>query len=30
MSSFVATLDVGKGTMTSQGGNDLWIADFAR
>jgi hypothetical protein len=28
--SFVATLDVGKGTMTSQGGNDLWIADFAR
>jgi hypothetical protein len=28
--SFAATLDLGKGTMTSNGGYDLWIADFAR
>lgn len=28
--SFAATLDLGKGTMTSKGGYDLWIADFAR
>ena len=28
--SFAATLDLGKGPMTSNGGYDLWIADFAR
>lgn len=28
--SFAATLDLGKGTMTSKGGYDSWLADFAR
>ena len=28
--SFAATLDLGKGKMTSNGGYDSWIADFAR
>jgi hypothetical protein len=28
--SFAATLDLGKGPMTSKGGYDLWIADFTR
>src|SRR5262249_18426465 len=28
--SFAAVLDLGKGPMTSGGGTDLWLADFAR
>lgn len=28
--SFAATLDLGKGPMTSKGGYDLWLADFQR